>query len=52
MYVFHALLTVRVLVSLPGMIANSALDPVSVDLIRDYVNELLSCVAPTSAVIF
>jgi mortality factor 4-like protein 1 len=31
-------------VSLPGMIANSSLDPESVGLVRDYVNELLSCV--------
>jgi len=31
----------RMLVSLPGMIASSSLDPESVALVRDYVNELL-----------
>jgi hypothetical protein len=38
------LLIIFVQVSLPGMIANSSLDPESVGLVRDYVNELLSCV--------
>ncbi|KAF5325105.1 hypothetical protein D9619_009662 [Psilocybe cf. subviscida] len=32
-------------VSLPQMIANTSLDPESIALIRDYVNELMSCVA-------
>ncbi|KAG5646789.1 hypothetical protein DXG03_002166 [Asterophora parasitica] len=34
----------RMLVSLPGMIANSSLDSESVALVRDYVNELLEYV--------
>lgn len=45
MFVFVGLvsepLIVLFLVSLPGMIANSTLDPESVGLVRDYVNELL-----------
>lgn len=45
MFVFFGLLSglpiVLFLVSLPGMIANSTLDPESVGLVRDYVNELL-----------
>lgn len=32
------------IVSLPGMIAQSSLDPESVGLVRDYVNELLQYV--------
>ncbi|KAG6874050.1 hypothetical protein C0995_006907 [Termitomyces sp. Mi166 len=42
----------RMLVSLPGMIANSSLDPESVALVRDYVNELLAWMARERSRIF
>ena len=34
----------RMIVALPGMVAQSSLDPDSVAIVRDYVNELLLCV--------
>ncbi|KAF9458077.1 MRG-domain-containing protein [Collybia nuda] len=42
----------RMLVSLPGMVANSTLDPESVGLVRDYVNELLVWMVKEQARIF
>lgn len=36
----------RMIVSLPGMVSQSTLDPDSVSIVRDYVNELLQCVVP------
>ncbi|KAG6821054.1 hypothetical protein H0H93_007213 [Arthromyces matolae] len=42
----------RMIVSLPGMIANSSLDSESVGLVRDYVNELLDWMATERGRIF
>jgi hypothetical protein len=39
-----AIIDISIAVSLPQMVATSTMDPESVSLVRDYVNELLLCV--------
>lgn len=44
-HIYGAEHLLRMIVSLPGMVAQSSLDPDSVTIVRDYVNELLQCVS-------